>query len=66
MFCEAQNSRTRMAHRPTRSPRESPEVKDIAVVPFACRSLTFDGERFWANHRAADEIRVLSFAAYRS
>jgi hypothetical protein len=38
-------------------PREKvPEVKDIAVVPFACRSLTFDGERFWSNHRAADEI----------
>jgi hypothetical protein len=38
-------------------PREkAPEVKDIAVVPFACRSLTFDGEHFWSNHRAADEV----------
>jgi hypothetical protein len=38
-------------------PREDrPHVKDIAVVPFACRSLTFDGKRFWSNHRAADEI----------
>jgi hypothetical protein len=38
-------------------PREArPQVKDIAVVPFAARSLTFDGERFWSNHRAADEI----------
>jgi hypothetical protein len=38
-------------------PREdTPHVKDIAVVPFACRSLTSDGERFWSNHRAADEI----------
>jgi hypothetical protein len=38
-------------------PREdTPHVKDIAVVPFACRSLTFDGECFWSNHRAADEI----------
>ena len=35
---------------------EKPEVKDIAVVPFACRSLTFDGERFWANFRAKDTI----------
>jgi hypothetical protein len=35
---------------------ETPHVKDIAVVPFACRSLTFDGERFWSNHRAANEI----------
>jgi len=43
------------------NPREEkPEVTDIAVVPFACRSLTFDGERFWANHRAANEI--VSFA----
>jgi hypothetical protein len=35
---------------------EKPEVKDIAVVPFACRSLTFDGMNFWSNHRAANEI----------
>jgi hypothetical protein len=35
---------------------EKPEVKDIAVVPFACRSLTFDGERFWSNYRAKDSI----------
>jgi hypothetical protein len=40
--------------------RETPEVQDIAVVPFACRSLTFDGTNFWANHRAANQI--LSFA----
>jgi len=39
---------------------ETPEVKDIAVVPFACRSLTFDGELFWANYRAKDMI--VSFA----
>ena len=38
-------------------PREKkPEVKDIAVVPFACRSLTFDGANFWSNHRAANQI----------
>jgi hypothetical protein len=35
---------------------ENPDVKDIAVVPFACRSLTFDGANFWSNHRAANEI----------
>src|SRR5437773_2750021 len=35
---------------------EEPEIKDIAVVPFACRSLTFDGERFWSNYRANDTI----------
>ena len=43
------------------NPREEkPEVKDIAIVPFACRSLTFDGTNFWSNHRAANEI--VSFA----
>jgi hypothetical protein len=43
------------------NPREEkPEVKDIAFVPFACRSLTFDGTNFWSNHRAANEI--VSFA----
>jgi hypothetical protein len=39
---------------------EKPEVKDIAVVPFACRSLTFDGDLFWSNYRAKDTI--ISFA----
>jgi hypothetical protein len=39
---------------------EKPEVNDIAAVPFACRSLTFDGERFWSNYRAKDTI--ISFA----
>jgi hypothetical protein len=43
------------------NPREEkPEVKDIAIVPFACRSLTFDGTNFWSNHRAANKI--VSFA----
>jgi hypothetical protein len=40
--------------------QETPELKDIAVVPFASRSLTFDGTSFWSNHRAANEI--VSFA----
>jgi hypothetical protein len=31
------------------------EVVDVAKVPFAARSLTFDGENFWSNHRAANE-----------
>jgi hypothetical protein len=39
---------------------ENPEVEDIAIVPFACRSLTFDGANFWSNYRAANEI--VSFA----
>src|SRR5207249_1569451 len=33
---------------------ETPRVTDLAVVPFASRSLTFDGEDFWSNHRAAN------------
>ena len=39
---------------------ETPEIKDLATVPFACRSLTFDGESFWSNHRAANEIVAFS------
>jgi hypothetical protein len=35
---------------------ETPEVRDVAIVPFACRSLTFDGQHFWSNFRAADEM----------
>lgn len=36
------------------------EVEDVATIPFAARSLTFDGENFWSNHRAANE--TISFA----
>jgi hypothetical protein len=37
-------------------PRESaPRVEELATIPFASRSLTFDGEKFWSNHRAANE-----------
>ena len=41
---------------------ETPKVEDLATVPFASRSLAFDGESFWSNHRAANEtvIFVLS------
>ncbi len=39
---------------------ENPQVEDLASVPFAARSLTYDGENFWSNHRAANE--VISFA----
>jgi outer membrane protein assembly factor BamB len=43
------------------NPKEqTPVVEDIAVVPFACRSLTFDGELFWSNYRAKDT--VIAFA----
>ena len=40
--------------------QETPEIEDLALVPFECRSLTFDGTNFWSNHRAANEI--VSFA----
>jgi hypothetical protein len=39
---------------------ETPEVADVAVVPFAARSLTFDGENFWSNYRAANETVCFS------
>ena len=34
---------------------ETPRAEELARVPFACRSLTFDGNHFWTNHRAANE-----------
>jgi hypothetical protein len=39
---------------------ETPQIKNLARVPFQCRSLAFDGEHFWTNHREAD--RIVSFA----
>jgi hypothetical protein len=39
---------------------ETPEVEDLAVVPFAARSLTFDGKNFWSNYRAANETICFS------
>ena len=42
-------------------PREdTPQVEALARVPFACRSLVFDGENFWTNHRAQNQ--TVSFA----
>jgi hypothetical protein len=39
------------------NPEEETSVpEDIADVPFASRSLTFDGELFWSNYRAKDTI----------
>ena len=34
---------------------EAPRLEELAPIPFAARSLTFDGEKFWSNHRAANE-----------
>ena len=39
---------------------ETPKVQDLAIVPFAARSLTFDGENFWSNYRAANETICFS------
>jgi outer membrane protein assembly factor BamB len=33
----------------------TPRAEDIARIPFSARSLAFDGERFWTNHREANE-----------
>jgi hypothetical protein len=34
----------------------SQQIKDLARVPFQCRSLAFDGSHFWTNHRVANQI----------
>jgi hypothetical protein len=39
---------------------KTPDVTDVAKVPFAARSLTFDGKNFWSNHRAANETVCFS------
>jgi hypothetical protein len=42
-------------------PREkTPQIEELARVPFQSRSLAFDGDSFWTNHREAD--RIVSFA----
>jgi len=33
-----------------------PQMSDLYRIPFAARALAYDGERFWTNHRDADEI----------
>ncbi len=35
---------------------ETPALHELARVPFQCRSLAFDGDSFWTNHREADRI----------
>jgi len=43
------------------NPREeTPQIEELARVPFQCRSLAYDGSHFWTNHREADQI--ISFA----
>lgn len=31
--------------------KETPEISDLASVPFEARSICFDGQRFWTNQR---------------
>lgn len=38
----------------------TPSVQDVARVPFACRSLAYDGRAFWTNHRAQNETVAFS------
>jgi len=39
---------------------DQPIVQELATVPFACRSLTFDGKHFWSNFREKNE--TISFS----
>lgn len=39
---------------------ETPQIEELARVRFQSRSLAFDGDSFWTNHREANEI--ISFA----
>ncbi len=38
----------------------TPQIDDLARIPFAARALAFDGKIFWTNHREQDQI--VSFA----
>ena len=42
---------------------KTPAVQDLASIPFASRSLTFDGKTFWSNHRAANQTISFSLPA---
>jgi len=35
---------------------DTPKIDDLARIPFAARALTFDGTRFWTNHREQNQI----------
>ena len=35
---------------------ETPVCEDVARIGFPARALAYDGERFWTNHREADQI----------
>ena len=35
---------------------EKPTIRELARVPFQCRSLTYDGQHLWTNYREAGQI----------
>jgi hypothetical protein len=41
----------------------TPRIEELARLPFQCRSLAFDGERLWTNHREADRIVCFTLPA---
>ena len=41
----------------------TPVCEDLAIIPFPARALTFDGHRFWTNHREANEIVAFAHPA---
>ena len=42
---------------------ETPQVKDLAALTFAARSLAYDGRQFLSNHRAGNETVVFTLPA---
>jgi hypothetical protein len=34
----------------------TPQIDDLARIPFAARALAFDGQNFWTNHREQNQI----------
>jgi len=39
---------------------EKPTIRELARVPFQCRSLTYDGQQLWTNYREAGQIVCLA------
>lgn len=38
----------------------TPQIEDLARIPFQARALAFDGKNFWTNHR--EQNQIVSFA----
>ncbi len=41
---------------------QAPVIEDLASIGFEGRGLAYDGERFWCNHREADEVVAFAVA----